>query len=152
MQDYPSKSMLFPFNHLIAVDAAIPIPSNLTVASDLMDTPLVFNLSSGLMSTCLDPFNDKVGPEYLESLFDSASGILSNRTAFWLDKNIPEIQGTSNIPEDNMKSNPFYQLPFIPGDLPLADGTIPEYAFHNMNGAKVPHFNVHGIFGHQLSK
>ena len=100
----------------------------------------------------MDPFNEKNAPEYLEIAFNNYSDIITNRTAFWLDRNVPEIQGTSNIPVDNNQSNPYYQLPFVPGDLALADGTIPEYAFHTMIGARVPHFNVHGIYGHQMSK
>jgi hypothetical protein len=100
----------------------------------------------------MDPFNENLGSDYLEEAFKNDTSILRNRTAFWLDRNIPEIEGTSNIPEDNNQSNPFYKLPFVPGDFALADGTIPEYAFHTMNLARVPHFNVHGIFGHQLSK
>ena len=101
---------------------------------------------------CMDPFNDELRELYLEPVFAENNETLIERSAFWLDRNMPLINTATNIPASTNQSNPFYQLPFIPGNLPLANNTIPEYAYHNNSGVREAHFNLHGIFGHQMAK
>lgn len=42
----------------------------------------------------------------------------------WLDDNVPFITNTNLT--DNEPVNPFYGLPFIPGQIDLSNNTLPE--------------------------
>ena len=54
---------------------------------------------------------------------------------------------------DEKETNPFYQLPFIPGGLPIANTSLPEFARYNFtNGTVVYHYDMFGVYGHSLAK
>ena len=70
--------------------------------------------------------------------------------SLWLDSNFPYI--TESDQQDNSKTNPFYQLPFIPGGLPLANASLPEFAQYSYgNGSLGYHYNMFGVYGHKLA-
>jgi hypothetical protein len=53
---------------------------------------------------------------------------------------------------DNKDSNPFFGLPFIPGNQPLSTNTLPEFALHTTAaGVTNYNFNLHAKFGTSLA-
>jgi hypothetical protein len=52
--------------------------------------------------------------------------VTTDRTALWLERNIPSLPGITNMTERVI--NPFKNVPFIPGEVPLAKNTLPENA------------------------
>ncbi len=52
----------------------------------------------------------------------------TDRTALWLERNIPSLPGITNMSE--RINNPFKNVPFIPGEVPLAKNTLPENAVY----------------------
>jgi hypothetical protein len=58
---------------------------------------------------------------------------IKNGTYFlWLDRNVPYFTNTTGQ-IDNDKTNPFHNIPFVPGGLPIGNNTMPEYALYSRN-------------------
>lgn len=74
---------------------------------------------------CMNPYNPGLKEKYLDKLFQSYN-LTTDRTALWLEKNIPTLPGITNMSERIY--NPFRDIPFIPGEVPLAKNTLPENA------------------------
>jgi hypothetical protein len=70
--------------------------------------------------------------------------------SIWLDSNVPYFTGSDQ--QSNNQTNPFYQIPFVPGGLALANGTLPEFAKYSFgNGTLGYHYNLFGSFGHKIA-
>jgi hypothetical protein len=51
---------------------------------------------------------------------------------------MPTLPGLTNLSTDNSSNpNPFFNLPFIPGFIPLSMNTIPENAIHYLGAGEV---------------
>jgi hypothetical protein len=97
------------------------INESLTVMSTMQSDTLLANLSNGKQAMCLDPFNPDLSEGYLKPMFAKQDpAVVSDRATFWLDRNMASLPGLTNLSTDNMTTNPFYNLPFIPGQVPLA--------------------------------
>lgn len=95
----------------------------------------------------MNPFNDKLGT-YLSSQFNA--NLNKGFDSIWLDKNVPYFTGSDQT--DNDKTNPFYQIPFVPGGLALANGSLPEFVKYSFqNGTMDYQYNLFGKYGHQLA-
>ena len=120
--------------------------------SNMQNDTLLANLSNGNEAMCLDPFNPDLKDGYLTKLFAKQASVMTDRTAFWLDRNMPTLSNWTNLTTDNATTNPFFNLPFIPGALALENKTIPENAIHNLGNNKTGyHFDMQGTFGHQFA-
>ena len=92
----------------------------------------------------MNPFNDTLST-YLRTEFNFNLNL--GYDSIWLDSNVPYVSGTDQT--DSKETNPFYQLPFIPGELPLSSGNLPEFAkYATTNGSMDYHFNLLGRYGH----
>jgi hypothetical protein len=49
----------------------------------------------------MDPFNANLKDDYLTKVFEDQKLIVNDRTAFWLDRNVPIITNSTNIPIDS---------------------------------------------------
>lgn len=143
--------MVYPFTFLVPEDASedLMVNSSLTVMSNMENDTLLANLSNGKYAMCLDPYNPDLQEGYLTKLFTKQGpSVMTDRTSFWLDRNMPTLMGSTNLTTDNQTTNPFFGLPFIPGAIPLAQNTLPENAVHNLgNGKTRYHFDLQRSFG-----
>ena len=74
---------------------------------------------------CMNPYNLDLKEKYLDKLFQSFN-VTTDRMALWLERNIPSLPGITNMSE--RINNPFKNVPFIPGEVPLDKNTLPENA------------------------
>lgn len=103
---------------------------------------------------CMDPFNKDLTNKYLSKLLLNQPSLTPQTSAFWLDRNMPYLDGSNQT--SNQETNPFYGLPFIPGQAPLIQGSLPEFAVHTNLANDVGYFNyhfyLHQDFGSQLAQ
>lgn len=59
------------------------------------------NLNNSKVAVCMDPFNANLKDDYLTKVFEDQKLIVNDRTAFWLDRNVPIITNSTNIPIDS---------------------------------------------------
>lgn len=121
--DFPNATMVYPFTYLVPSDtpADLMVNESLTVMSNMQNDTLLANLSNGKQAMCLDPFNPDLSDGYLKPMFAKQNpSVVSDRATFWLDRNMPTLAGPTNLTTDNKTTNPFFNLPFIPGAVPLA--------------------------------
>jgi hypothetical protein len=133
-------NMILPFTFFVPSDSPDAIPQEVTVKGYDMNSVLgTINAQDGY---CMDPFNPALKTKYLTPLFANKASI-SNYTAMWLEDNVPALEKTNLT--DGRFNNPFYELPFIPGQQPLSVGTLPEYSIHTVDaeGTNQYHFNLH---------
>jgi hypothetical protein len=95
----------------------------------------------------MNPFSDSL-TTYLKSQF--SSNLNQGFDSLWLDSNFPNLAGTDQI--DDSQTNPFYNLPFIPGGLNISNASLPEFAKYKFtNGSLGYHYDLFGIYGHSLA-
>ncbi len=134
---FPNATMVYPFTYLVPEDAPadMMVDKNLTVMSNSLNDTLLVNLTNGMQAMCLNPFNPQLNNGYLSNIFAKKADVMNDRTSFWLDRNMPTLVGGTNLSANN-QSNPFFNLPYIPGAVPLAQKTIPENAIHYVGNEK----------------
>ena len=63
---------------------------------------------------------------------------------------MPAIASSDQI--DEKETNPFFELPFVPGGIPIANYSLPAFARYNFtNGTVVYHYDMFGVYGHSLA-
>lgn len=150
---FPNATMVYPFTYLVPEDASadLMVDTNLTVWSNTQNDTLLVNLTNGKQAMCLNPFNPQLIDGYLSKVFAKQTDVMNDRTAFWLDRNMPTLVGGTNLSANN-ESNPFFNLPYIPGAVPLAQNTLPENAIHYTgDGYFYYHFDVQIEFGDRFA-
>lgn len=141
-------NMILPFTPLVPLDTneSDQITANLTVFGGA-DSYSVQVQRDSTDALCMDALNTDLSIEYLAPLFKRQESITSHSSAFWLNKNTPQLTG-NNL---TGVADPYANLPYYPGYKSPSAGSLPENALHKRNGQEVSNFYARTVFGSELA-
>ena len=139
--------MILPFTPLIPLDTneSDQITANLTVLDP--DFNPVEVERDAVKALCMDALNTNLSSDYLAPLFERQASLTNHTSAFWLNKNTPQLTG------NNLTgfADPFADLPYYPGNKSPSSGSLPENAIHQYNEQNVSNFYARTSFGMELA-
>lgn len=139
-------SMILPYTYFVPQGSPYPLFSDTAVLGSDGKTALTAMIGS-VTGQCMNPFNYNFAV-YLQMQFDA--NLNKGFDSIWLDSNFPYFTGSDQ--QSNKQTNPFYEIPFVPGGLALANGTLPEFSKYKFsNGAVEYHYNLLGSYGDKFA-
>lgn len=140
--------MILPFTPLVPLDTneSDQITANLTVFAGA-DSYSVEVERDSTVALCMDALNTDLSNEYLAPLFKRQESLTQHTSAFWLNKNTPQLTG-NNL---TGVADPFANLPYYPGVKTPSDNSLPENSLHNRDGKDIANFYARTAYGSELA-
>lgn len=149
MTKYPDLNFILPFSPLVPLDTneSDQISANLTMLGADRTYPVQVQKDS-VDALCMDSLNKNLSSQYLAPLFKAHQESITPATsAFWLNKNTPQLTGNNQTGT----ADPYANLPYYPGLKTPSEGSLPENAYHQAEDGLLRNFYARSTFGSELA-